>query len=158
VCGGRQAVTLRHVFESTQPRSARAACVAQVSEAALHPFAPQTPETFAFGAGHPFAIVDHGPLERRRLVGPDAVVFLPRFGNVGSQAQVGGQFQRGVGVITFVGRDLFDFDFAAGCFQVDLRFDHAIHQRVLVGMIGRTNLGRQQDLAVQVDHVLGLVR
>jgi hypothetical protein len=104
--------------------------------------ASQSSEPFPFRTGHAASIADHCPLKFRWLVGPNAIVFQPRLGNVGPQAEVCGQFQRGVGVITFVGRHLFDLDFAACGFQVDFGFDHAVDEHMLITVSENIRFGR----------------
>jgi hypothetical protein len=42
--------------------------------------------------------------------------------------------------------------------DVLLGFHHAVDQRALVGLVGVVNLRREDQLAVEVDRVLGLVR
>ena len=79
------------------------------------------------------------------------------FGNVSSPAQGARQIQRAGLVIAFVRHGFFDRRRAASRLHVQLRLADTVTQRLGVAMVGRSDGGRQYQVAAQVHHVFRFV-
>src|SRR5207244_3729007 len=140
-----------------QPGSSRATRVAHVSKAPLRALRSQPLKTPASLTTHAPAIGMEGVSPACGLVRPPAWPSFGSLGNVGPQI-VGRTLREALRlVVALVCDDFLSEGIAPGTSDVLLRLAYALEQRLAVGSVRRVDRGRDDHLAVEVDHVLCLV-
>lgn len=99
------------------------------------------------------------PLEiHRAAVGPAAIMFQFRLGKVGAIGRMLGHCRQLLRrAIALVGGNVLDLGTGFRFIQIRLRVIDAVLQRLRIGVIPRINLGSQNRVRLQIDHMLSFL-
>src|SRR6516164_9388731 len=150
-------VALLVILDSAQPHPPRTARVADVSETPLRALRSQPLKTPTLLSAHSPAIGPERFSPSRGLVLPPARTSLSPLGDVRPKI-VGRAFRNRLRlVVALVGDDLGGKRVASCTSDVFLCLADTLEQGLAVGLIGWIDRRRDDDLALEIDHVLGLV-